>query len=581
MKFINKLFLLLGICLLPTVVCGQETQYVWRYRSHQTDCTVLTDGKLRDLCFEADSANLYKCNATTCTSPSDWVLSGGGGVETDPIYSAWDKTTGISIQENQISDLAHYNNTQARSDTGFTNDGVKITSTTPTENVELMGGLGINNVVLNNSLYAIKVKPGVSYFYLPDNEIIDFSTDMTISLWIKMHAYTPTLGHVFRKENAYSLGVSGSGKLGTYMWTPGIAGNWDLGTTTLPIDGWCLIGLSHNTTTGTKVWYNGTLDGSLGNSGSISNSASVLYFGSLGLNDFSYPLNATIDEINLYPKELNATEWAACYNDGLGRHGNTTQYGIVSGYHLNEGGNVLEDFVGTLDGVNYLSNYVTGKVTTDLPAGHVVADTVKTNNLITNISYGSLFDLPPYLDTNSLDDLISTTQFSGDVSGAYNSIVVTDNSHNHTTAAGWTSVSGKVYPIVISDNIGIGTTAPQYNLDVNGSINGDFTHQTKDFILDNFNTTGIKKGTRLPNGATMTGLYVCIDGGTNFTAALMECDSEGINCVNSNTTDLFESGYKAVTSFTDSIFDVGDFWALNVTDINGPINGSITIQFDE
>jgi len=50
--------------------------YFWRYRSHPTDCTSLTDGKLRDLCFEEDDEVLYKCDAEdgTCDTPSEWKL---------------------------------------------------------------------------------------------------------------------------------------------------------------------------------------------------------------------------------------------------------------------------------------------------------------------------------------------------------------------------------------------------------------------------------------------------------------------------------------------------------------------------
>lgn len=67
-------------------------QYFWRYRLHATDCTALTDGKLRDLCYEQDSQNLYKCDTATCSTPSDWKKivgsSGGGGDEIDPVVKA-------------------------------------------------------------------------------------------------------------------------------------------------------------------------------------------------------------------------------------------------------------------------------------------------------------------------------------------------------------------------------------------------------------------------------------------------------------------------------------------------------------
>lgn len=47
--------------------------YVWRYRTHATDCTALTDGKVTDLCYEQDSQKLYKCvpDAGDCTG-TEW-----------------------------------------------------------------------------------------------------------------------------------------------------------------------------------------------------------------------------------------------------------------------------------------------------------------------------------------------------------------------------------------------------------------------------------------------------------------------------------------------------------------------------
>ena len=62
-------------------ICFATRWYFWRYRSHPTDCTSLTDGKLRDLCFEEDDEVLYKCDAEdgTCDTPSEWTLVSGGG----------------------------------------------------------------------------------------------------------------------------------------------------------------------------------------------------------------------------------------------------------------------------------------------------------------------------------------------------------------------------------------------------------------------------------------------------------------------------------------------------------------------
>lgn len=45
-------------------VSHADTFYSWRYREHATDCTSLTDGKLRDFCYEIDADTFYKCEPT-------------------------------------------------------------------------------------------------------------------------------------------------------------------------------------------------------------------------------------------------------------------------------------------------------------------------------------------------------------------------------------------------------------------------------------------------------------------------------------------------------------------------------------
>jgi len=61
-------------------ICFATRWYFWRYRTHPTDCTSLTDGKLRDLCFEEDDQTLYKCDTQdgTCDTPSEWKSVSGG-----------------------------------------------------------------------------------------------------------------------------------------------------------------------------------------------------------------------------------------------------------------------------------------------------------------------------------------------------------------------------------------------------------------------------------------------------------------------------------------------------------------------
>lgn len=64
-------------------------QFLWRYRTHATDCTSLTDGKTTDLCYEQDAQTLYKCVPTSgdC-SGSEWKLAAGGLASSDINTSA-------------------------------------------------------------------------------------------------------------------------------------------------------------------------------------------------------------------------------------------------------------------------------------------------------------------------------------------------------------------------------------------------------------------------------------------------------------------------------------------------------------
>jgi hypothetical protein len=63
-----------------TVVCLAGSAraadiYFWRYRTHATDCTSLTDGKPTDMCYEQSTHRIYKCTVVSGASvPADWKL---------------------------------------------------------------------------------------------------------------------------------------------------------------------------------------------------------------------------------------------------------------------------------------------------------------------------------------------------------------------------------------------------------------------------------------------------------------------------------------------------------------------------
>lgn len=72
---------LMAVLAFAQVSCAQSFS-TWRYRSHATDCTAITDGKAQDLCYEIDAQTLYKCQPTAgdCDTAGEWkqVASAGG-----------------------------------------------------------------------------------------------------------------------------------------------------------------------------------------------------------------------------------------------------------------------------------------------------------------------------------------------------------------------------------------------------------------------------------------------------------------------------------------------------------------------
>lgn len=85
-----------------------------------------TEFGLTDVCLDTQ---ILKWNDTS----SEWECQydSGAGAETDPIFTAWDKSTGISITESQISDLQSYLTSYTETDPVFTawdkSTGISIT----------------------------------------------------------------------------------------------------------------------------------------------------------------------------------------------------------------------------------------------------------------------------------------------------------------------------------------------------------------------------------------------------------------------------------------------------------------------
>ena len=70
----RKIFTLLIFILFLVTSVDATTWYFWRYRTHASDCTSITDGRAGDLCYEEDDKALYICETEDglCDTASEW-----------------------------------------------------------------------------------------------------------------------------------------------------------------------------------------------------------------------------------------------------------------------------------------------------------------------------------------------------------------------------------------------------------------------------------------------------------------------------------------------------------------------------
>lgn len=73
-KLLITTLLFLSVVLSLQSFAMAQTFYNYRYRTHATDCTLITDGVARDLCLELDSFDMYQCvpSAGGCDTVAEW-----------------------------------------------------------------------------------------------------------------------------------------------------------------------------------------------------------------------------------------------------------------------------------------------------------------------------------------------------------------------------------------------------------------------------------------------------------------------------------------------------------------------------
>ena len=94
LNFLISLLVLIGF---SPELFAQTTYYSWRYRTHATDCTAITDGKAQDLCKQLSNGKIYVClpSSGDCNTPGEWVLVTGDTV-------AWGNLTGTLSNQTDL-----------------------------------------------------------------------------------------------------------------------------------------------------------------------------------------------------------------------------------------------------------------------------------------------------------------------------------------------------------------------------------------------------------------------------------------------------------------------------------------------
>jgi len=100
----RKIFTLLIFILFLATSVDATTWYFWRYRTHATDCTSITDGRPGDLCYEEDDGTVYVCDTEDglCNTADEWKLATSSG---------WISASNYNSLNEAVSDIGSSNKT--------------------------------------------------------------------------------------------------------------------------------------------------------------------------------------------------------------------------------------------------------------------------------------------------------------------------------------------------------------------------------------------------------------------------------------------------------------------------------------
>lgn len=185
-------------------------------------------------------------------------------------------------------------------------------------------------------------------------------------------------------------------------------------------------------------------------------------------------------------------------------------------------------------------------------------------------------------DKNSSNDLTTATSFSGDVSGAYNSIAVTDDSHNHVIS-NVDALQDSLDDKANRSELGTGAYATIANYSLTSHTHTEFfdTVKVAGWGLKDTVTTGDVIAVQMDNNYTITKVAAYTDAGT----VTFNIEERGETTPNTAGTDVMTSDLVAdtdnqsTTTFSNATV-LRDTWLmLNITSITGdPTSFGVTVR---
>ncbi|VVB66897.1 Concanavalin A-like lectin/glucanases superfamily protein [Candidatus Norongarragalina meridionalis] len=197
---------------------------------------------------------------------------------------------------------------------------------------------------------ALDVEGTSDHVTAPDTDSLDIGNNGSIETWLYLNTASVGTGIVHKgnlnsnADAAYSFEVRAGRRLMMRLEKNNTNGYFVQlnGNIAITLDTWAHVAATWNSTTVT-LYVNGAQDTSATYSFIPQNSSGALFIGSrIATTDF---LNGRLDELLIYNRTLSAAEITAHRNAGFGRYAESTENGLVAGYHFDEtSGTVAYDF---------------------------------------------------------------------------------------------------------------------------------------------------------------------------------------------------------------------------------------------